>query len=422
MRNVVIVAGGTATGQALAILVSPILTRLYSPDDFGVLSVYSAILNTLLAIVSLRYEMAIPLPVKDEDAINLVALAFGISLLVSSVTGIVIGIYGYQLAVWVNVPKLQPYLWLLPFGLFVTGIYQMLSYWAIRKKAFQGLAKTKLNQSFSQSIVQIGLGLLKVGPVGLLLGHLSGQSGGIGTLSTSLFGGKHDLIAGVSWRGVRRVAERYKRFPIILSWSALFNTLGQQLPALLLATFYGLDVAGWFAVSERVSRAPARLVGMAIAQVYLGEAANLIKENPAGLERTFASITWKLLLFGGIPILVIGTASPWVFPIIFGSEWYQAGKILQLMSLSVAAQFVVAPLSQTAILFERQDLQMWGDVTRMVIVSAVLYISYFSQQSYYVAILLYSCSMLATYVVFYMIYRGILSKQTRIRRQQLSSE
>ena len=175
-RSVAVLAGGTALGQAITVLASPILTRLYAPEDFGVLAVYSSILGILSVIASWRYELAIPLPEQDEDAVNLVALSLGIVVLMSMVVGLGAWLLGEHVVQWLNAPGLQPYLWLLPVGTLLVGSYQIFNYWAVRKQAFGAIARTKLYQGLGAALTQVASGFLKSGPLGLIVGQIVGQS------------------------------------------------------------------------------------------------------------------------------------------------------------------------------------------------------------------------------------------------------
>lgn len=412
VKSVVVVAGGTAFGQVLVIAVSPILTRLYAPNDFGVLSVYSAVLYVLVAVASLRYEMAIPLPEEDVEAANVLAVSILFVLLISFFLCIIVLIGGNWIAVASNNSALIPYLWLLPIGLVGAGFFQAFSYWAIRRKTFRDLAVTKVTQSIWLVIIQFVLGWLWSSPVGLLLGHIAGQAGGSTTLLFNTLKNDRELLREISWSSMWKAIQRYKRFPLLLSWSSLLNTLGLQLPSLFLATLYGLDVAGWFMLSERVARAPARLLGQAIGQVFMAEASQLKRTNPESLKDLFTSVFWKLVLVGGIPLLILALISPWIFSILFGGEWGEAGKIYQAMSISVIAQFVVAPLSQTIVIIERQDLQMWSDLFRTVSVVLVFFVARTLNASYLTAIFAYSVVMFCLYFSYLAIYRYQLSKSS----------
>ena len=137
-KNVSVLVGGTALGQVITVLASPLLTRIYTPDDFGTLAVFASFLSIAAVIASLRYELAIPLPEDDKTAANVLALSLSIVVGNSLLAGILVWLFGGKVVNVINAPQLRPYLWLLPLGIFGVGTYQVLNYWAIRKKPLTG--------------------------------------------------------------------------------------------------------------------------------------------------------------------------------------------------------------------------------------------------------------------------------------------
>ena len=159
--------GGTIGSQVLSIVAAPLLTRLYTPDDFGIVVVYTSILAIIGIVASLRYELAIPLPESDQAAENIVALSLLVALGVAMLSGIVVLFFGEYLARLLGVPILESYLWLLPIGVLFRGVITTFNYWTIRTKQFLILAGTKLHQSASTLVVQ--LLSYKAGGLALLL-------------------------------------------------------------------------------------------------------------------------------------------------------------------------------------------------------------------------------------------------------------
>ena len=135
-RAVVILTTGTAFGQLLVLIASPLLTRLYTPEDFGVLGVFSALLMVFGIAVSLCYELAIPLAEDDARMVNLLALSLVLALLVSSLFGVSVWLWGDLVTGWLNTEALRPLLWLLPVGLLAMGCNRALTHWAIRRQEF----------------------------------------------------------------------------------------------------------------------------------------------------------------------------------------------------------------------------------------------------------------------------------------------
>lgn len=410
-RSVTVLVGGTASGQALLVIASPLLTRLYAPEDFGTLAVYTSILGIISVVASLRYELAIPLPEKDEEAVNILVLSLGIVIVMSLLVGLGIWVLGDQIVLWVNAPALKPFLWLLPLGVCTVGTYQVFNYWAVRKQAFGRIARTRVNQGLGTVLTQIGLGFLKLGPLGLLIGHIVGQGAGTTTLAALVYREDKQALETVSLREVRHMAWRYQRYPLLSSLSGLINSAGLQLPALLLASFYGLQVAGWFTLGQRVIGVPMSLVGQAVSQIYLGEAAQRARQNPGSLHSLFLKAAHRLLLLGIVPLGVLALSGPWLFAWIFGDSWRDAGTYMQILSLMFLIQFVVVPLSQTLNILERQAWQLGWDVGRLLLVMIALLVAYTLSWPPVGAVAMYSVAMLVSYIaLFGLSLRALLGK------------
>ena len=179
VRSVSVLVGGTAFAQALMVLVLPLLTRLYTPEDFSVLAVYSSILGIVSVAACLRLEIAIPLPQRDEDAANLLALALCSSAGVAGLSALIVVLFPVQIVALVAQPKLLPYLWLLPLGILLSSSCAALQFWTTRKKRFSVIAKTHLTQAIGGAGTQAGLGWASIAPLGLLLGQMISSGAGI---------------------------------------------------------------------------------------------------------------------------------------------------------------------------------------------------------------------------------------------------
>lgn len=372
LRGVVYLAGGTAIGQLLSVAFTPVITRLYTPDELGSLSVFVSVLSVLAVIGTLRYELAIPLPQEDVKAGELVVISLLASVLVSTVVALGVWGLGGVFASWINSPSLQNYFWLIPVGLLASGVHQALLYWSIRQRAYRLLAQTRISRSAATLLVQGGLGFAGLGSIGLILGEVVGRASG--TVSLARFAGK--TIPGFrrppAMASLVRTAREYYRFPLLSSGSALLNAGGLYAPPILLAIEYGPHVAGLFALAQRVMDAPTRMVGTAVADVYMGEAAKLSRSHPREFRELFFVTLQRLLVVCAVPITLMGVAGPYVFGIVFGEDWVEAGRYVQFLTLFVAARFVVIPLSQTLNILNRQDLQLIWDAGRLLVVIATM--------------------------------------------------
>lgn len=397
-RNVLLLTGGTAANQGITILVQPILTRLYTPPDFGVLQVYISILSVIALVLTLRYEYAICLPEDDETAANVLVLSLLVMMCVIGVTGIGIWLFADALTQWTNTPLLRSYLWMLPIGLLGAGAYNTISYWTVRKKTFQHIVRTKFSQALWQAILQVGMGAAHTGPLGLLVGDVAGRAAGGGTLARLTWQQSQAALRQVSLEKICQVAVRYRRFPLITGISALLKGIGGQFPPLLIGAFYGPQVLGWFALCQRLLVAPIALIGQAISQVYLGEAPQLARSRADGLRQLYIGTAKRLLLLGMGPTVVLILAGPWLFSVIFGSVWRESGVYVQILSAAFLVQFVVSPLIQTLNILERQDLQLIADIGHPVVTVGSLLIAWAFQLPPVAAIDIYSLATFVTHL------------------------
>lgn len=401
-RRVALLAGGATLGRAVVVLATPLLTRLYSPDDFGLLAVFAALLGILGSLACLRYEYAIPLPARERTAASLLILCFILVAALGLLSLLAALLFAERVAALLNVPALADYLWLLPVALLGVGCYQALSYWAIRKQAFGRLARTRVAQGVGQVTLQLGWGLTAGGPAGLLAGAVVGQAAGVSTLASEL---RHDrqLFRTLSLRSLRWAMRRYWRFPAFATGSGLLNAGARQLPAILLAVVYGPQVAGWYALGQRVIRMPMQLVGFSVAQVYMSEAARLARRDPQGLRRLVLRLTVRMLLIGGLPLGAIALGGPWVFEAVFGPAWNEAGRYVQVLALAYLAQFVVAPVAQTLQILERQHIHLLWNAGQVAVMVLIFWLGYWLGFSPWHLLALYSVGMTLSYATVFLL-------------------
>lgn len=354
LRNVTVLAGGTVLAQGITLLALPIITRLYTPEQYGIYSAFLSVLSMILVVASLRYELAITLPEEDIEAANLMALSLTILVLISIVSIIVIWAFWPAVLRWTHTPGLKGYLWFLPVAVIGAGSYQVISFWSVRKKTFNVLAKTKLRQSLGKAITQLGFGISGLGVLGLLIGQLIGDTAGSGTLLSDAIKLNKQEFKKVSFSGLRTAGRKYWRFPIYATPSKLLSVATTQIPLLCILAFYGTKNAGWYSLVNLVLGAPISLVTISVQNVFWGEASRLIIDDPIKLRQLFYKTTRVLFLISMAFAFVV-FFSPWLFPIIFGQSWIQAGQYARNIEVMFATQIIVMPLSILAV----HQLQHW---------------------------------------------------------------
>lgn len=410
VRNVTMLASGTGLGQALFVLASPLLTRIYTPEDFGALAVYTSMLAMSVIAATWRYELAIPLPEDDTTAADLLALCLGIAVTASCVAALLVLVLGDHISDWTNSPALRPYLWLLPIGIMVSSTFQTFNFWAIRHRRFAQLATAKFSHAVGTLIVQLGLGVLALRPLGLLLGQVVGRATGTGLLARVMWQKDLAALRCTNLQRVRWVAKRYVRFAMFSTPAAFLTTAWLQIPALLLATFYGPEVAGWFALGQLCLGAPIMLLGDSVGEVYVGEAARLARETPKQLYSLFLNTAGRIFLLGLVPIGVVALGGSELFKFAFGDSWGEAGIYVRLLAAMFLLRLAVAPVSRTLSIIERQDLFLILSVARFLMILGAFLLAHWLDFTPTTTIAFYSANMCIIYIANFLLVLWALRK------------
>ncbi len=367
-KKVIQMATGTFLAQGLTVAVSPLLTRLYTPADFGILAVMLTLVGTLSTFSSMRYEVALPIPEDEEVAANLLVanlVIVGCTTLIA-----IIGVFlfkGYLLRL-LHGPELGPYLWLFPVSLLGIGLYEVLSYWGIRRQAYKMLGRTRITQSLSQAAVQLGMPFFMHGPAGLLVGDAVGRSQGSGTLGRWVLKNEAEHLKKVSKQGMIAALKRYRDFPIFSTGTMFMNNFTLRIPGLFLAAQFGPAVAGLYSLGQRVFVLPETVIAASVGKVFYGEAARIGAGDPQGLMRLFWRTVARMALLGLPVIVALAVIARIMFPIIFGEQWRMAGIYAQYLAFVSLVDFMSTCAGSTIFVLERQGIMFLRELARLVFV------------------------------------------------------
>jgi O-antigen/teichoic acid export membrane protein len=371
-RGVLTLVGGTTIAQGILILSSPILTRLFSPSDLGTFGVVASLLTVLLTITCLAYDGAIALPDGDAAAANVLGLCLVVNVVMTLICAIVLMLVGPRLLGDLESPGLTPYLVLLAVAQLIGGSAAAFTGWAIRTRSFMGIATARVAQSGSAVGVQIALGLVGFGALGLLFADVVGRLAGTGQLVRAAWRSHAPSFRGASLRGFLVAATRYRRFPIFSSSSSLLNSLSLQAPLLIIVALYGTHEGGQFVLAQRVAAMPVVFVAGAVGQVFFGEAARMSRERPGALRGLFKRAIFLLGRAGIGPALLVAVAAPLLFGPLFGDEWIQAGLFTAVLAPMYFLALVTSPTDGTLAVLERQDLHLLRELLRLGLVGTAV--------------------------------------------------
>lgn len=347
---------GTILSQGLVLLSAPVMTRLFSPEQFGVFGVYVAIFAFFNITTSLRYELAIPLPRTQTFALNIMVLCFMLTMLTVILAFLLAYFWGQKTFELLGVSFHEAIIWVLPCGLLFGGAYKSLTFWAFRNNAFKDVAGARVLQGAGLSASQVLLGLASVGSVGLMMGHAIGFMCAAIGLALLISRIAVDQWRSVSISRICSAATRYRKFPIFSSWSDLINVIGSQFPTLFVAAVFSPIEAGFYLLANRVANAPVAVIAEATSKSLMAAAAkNRGKPELVGISRN----VFKLLLRTGLgPMAMIALIAPELTSIVFGDEWVDTGTYLRLLVLWTLSVYLFVPLMSLYTVLELQKQEL----------------------------------------------------------------
>lgn len=346
---------GNGLAQLIPFAIAPILSRIYSPSDFGGFSNFMAVLGIFIIVSCGRFDVAIMLPKLKEEAIDVIRKGLQFlkwTVLASLLTGL---FFAQQISEVFDSPEIKNYLILLPFFVILYGLYSMGYNWLNRNSRYKLLASSKLLLTIVIGAVNLILGYMGAGVSGLIMANMLGMASVLFLFRKSLI----EVYQGVKERkgmSLTEVEEKYKDFPRINLLHAFFDVANQQfLFNLIFTGLFGVVSMGFYALSYRYIRGPMTIITGSVSQVFFQEASRSSSEGD-GFSKIFLKTLSITMVFALPFFIILFFFAPELFAFVFGEEWYDAGIYAQALSPALAMQFLVSPVSHSPIIGNRQKL------------------------------------------------------------------
>lgn len=352
---------GSVAVQAIPLIVSPILTRLYVPEQFGTWTLYASLVLALGSIAGLRYEAAIMVPRDDVAASTLLRASMMLAIGSGVVISLVGGLFASEIASFLDMPQIEPWIYFAGLSTFLICATQILTQWFNRLQDYRGIAASRVSQALTTSPGQMLLGVCGSSPLGLIGGTILGQM----------------VSAVFAWRRFRRKSrqvsarerawptlKRHWKMPILSVPSVLADAVRLNAINVLIGAAFGQAALGQYGLAWRTALVPAGLISGALGQLYFQRLASA----PAGhLAKTVIRFAILSAVLGTIPFGFLAVAGEAMFALVFGGEWAQAGEIAAILSPWLFLTFVTSPLSTVFIVTGTQGRALAWAVAAAVV-------------------------------------------------------
>lgn len=339
LKSVSIMLIGSFFSQLLPILVSPYLTRIYQPHEFGAFALFFSVCTVLTIIVTGYYELAILKLKKHKEVLNLCLIITILVIIICSILSVMAILLVDNELINLSIKYLENS-WLIVLGVIFNSIFQITTYYLTWKANYLFLNKIKITQSIIIIITSIGLGNTIFKSKGLIISYIIGYI--IASLPMLLVLVRYRRF--LSFRIGLNILSQYIRYPMYTMPSAFINNLASQLPIFFIKKYFTKELVGEYSLTNRVLIAPVSIISVSLGQVYLKKISDKSNRNES-LNRifygTFLLLT-MLSIFIFIPLFLLGEE---IVVLIFGGAWRTAGILAEILSIAVLIKFIVSPLS-----------------------------------------------------------------------------
>ena len=405
-RGVAAITSSTAIGQLVALAATPFLTRLYTPQDFGVFAVLMSMVAIAATVGTLRLELAIPVAEPNEARVLL-----RVSLLTSVLAGVLLLLVALSTQVGRAATAMGGMAAVLlgaaiAYLVWVTAAYAALTNYALRERNYGAVARRNLLQSLGTAVSQLGLGLWAASFAGLAWGQALGRSIGVFSLMRE---SRSPTPGPVKGPGVAQVMRDYWRYPALFLPAGIMNILSLQFPLLLVGFAYSAEDAGNLSQAMRFTSVPAALIGAAVSSVVLAEIAQRVREGERDNRRRYLRASKALSPIAFVWALLLLLASPWVLPRLLGPGWAESGLFAAALAPSVGLSVLVSPLTMVLPLYGKAVTQFGLDAARLVLVCVSGAVAWWGGIGPLGAVLAMSLCLSLVYVVTWLLGLRIVS-------------
>jgi O-antigen/teichoic acid export membrane protein len=399
-KNVLTLLTGTSIAQAIPIAISPVLTRIYTPNDFGIYALYMSLASILSVISTGRYELSLLLPKKDEDAFSLLSLSLFLSFLFSIFISIIFYFFNVQIVLILGNPNIERWLYFIPISIFFTGLFQTLTYWSNRNKQYKTIAKGRVSQSSGTAISNLILSLNNSNGKGLIIGGIIGRITGSLYILFSTWKKDKPKIKSVKYFKILALAKRYIIFPKYNTSHAVLNIFSSKSPIFILSSYFTSSSVGLYSLAERIIMLPSGLLASGISQPFYKKMADY-KNEGKNIFPLLKKTCNTLVAISVGPFLFLFILGPTIFGFVFGEDWKTAGTIIQILVPFFLLRFIGSVISNIVYVFNEQKKALNIEIVHTFLRVLALLIGCL-YNNFYIALILFS--IVSTIISAYRLY------------------
>lgn len=413
-KNFIHIFSANAIAQVISVITLPILSRIYSPADFGLLTTYTLLQSLILSFITGRIDWLVPNAKSPVRALRLIRLGYVISIALLCLVSVGIFFGRGLIAPALNLAEESKIFLILPIGI-MAGAFQLLwQSWYIFTGSLSQVGKSKLIQALVTIFASLALGWTVLGGYALVIAYVFGFCAaamvlffGVDTKSKAQMQSKSS--------NAMHLLSHYKTQLFSSSALSVINVAMTMSLTFLLITFYSAQIVGWYGLVFRVATAPIGLLTTALVQSFWSDAALLAKTDPVEL-RSFYLSSVKRLTWLSIPIAAVTLCGPLYIPFVFGvEEWSGAGMLLMAVTPYIVGMIIFSPTTHL-IVYGKAHWQLASDLLTFIVAVMVFSFAANAGHDAWVAIAAASTALFLGYILRFFIHLSANAHQINKNR------
>ncbi|CAH0346465.1 hypothetical protein BCI9360_02802 [Bacillus sp. CECT 9360] len=357
---------GSFLAQMITIIIAPIMTRLYTPEQIGIYTLILTLVAMFGPVLCGKYDHAIVTAENEKEVMQLIVGSMLFSFLF-----IVLITIGYKFYLTIN-PKITEEVggsaYLIIAILFLTVFVNILTAYNNRHKEYKTISSVIVTRSLAQNVGIVIFGLLKLGSIGLLLSQLLGMLVGFKRQGKHLYQNRIQL-KNIHLQGIKTSLIKYKNLPMFSMPAHLINTASYSILNFFIIGLFGLGIFGYYAISYRILGLPLNIISMNVSKVFFQKAS---EENQltGNYSKSLKQISLFLLCLSIPMVMILMILGPYIFELVFGEEWNVAGFFVQILAPMYGVRFIVSALTPALIISGKQKAEFY--MSSLFIVGSVV--------------------------------------------------
>ncbi|UXU39451.1 type 8 capsular polysaccharide synthesis protein Cap8K [Staphylococcus aureus] len=377
--------------QVILIITTPIITRLYSPTEFGEFTIFSNIAMILIPIINARYDLLIVNTKNDRSANILSQISFLISLLI-----LLILIPIFAISAWLYPNFILDFIFII-IMLFLVSLTNIFTNYLNKERKYKVLSLINVFRAGSMALLQIIFGLLALGSLGLIIGFSLSYIAGI-TLGYKTFKKHFNIVR--DKEETKALFLENKNQLVYSTPSILLNSLSFSVVVFFIGILYTNTEVGIYGMAIRVLGIPVTIISLGLSKIFMQQANDYYIEygNFRNLLLKFSSILVIVSIILYVPLYLF---SEELVNILLGHSWVDAITVIKIVIPLFVIRLIVSTVSLSVIVLQKQQLELILQALFLIGTTATFVISKMLNLTFLNFVSINTIVLIVSYMIFF---------------------